>query len=152
MNKLIQISGMALWVVIGVFVSVEDVKACFCAPTTIEQRFEYSDYVFTAIIIDANLDGLSKTEIREKTVNDLGGFGIHVEIKFDTLIDYKGSSSELEYLYTAKNSGMCGLSLEIGSTQTFFVGRGKIVGSCGGVLRSNDVSEFDEYVEEHGLE
>ena len=75
-----------------------------------------------------------------------------IEIKFDPLKNYKGPSSELEFLYTFRGGASCGFEVVIGSIQTFFVKKGKIIGKCGGVLRKDDSAEFYSYVAEKGLE
>jgi len=153
MAKLMQMVGAILWVVIGLLGTVEDVKACSCASASIETRFVNADYVFTAVIISASLEGQSRTTIEKKTKNKMSFSSMdRIEIEFDPLKNYKGSSSDLKYIYTFRGGASCGFEVVIGSIQTFFVKRGKIVGKCGGVLRKGDASEFYAYVAEKGLD
>ena len=153
MTKVIQIAITTLWVLIGLLITVGEANACSCAETSIEARFENADYVFTATIIGGRLEGLARTTIEEKKRDKVSYSSMDkIQVEFDPLKNYKGSSSELEFLYTHRGSESCGFEVVVGSIQTFFVKKGKIVGKCSGVLRDKDAHEFYDYVTKMGLE
>ena len=153
MAKAMRLASAILWVLIGLFTVVGDANACSCASRSIEERFENADYVFTATIIGAKLEGLARTTIEEKKRDKVAFSSMDkIQVGFDPLKNYKGSSSELEFLYTFRGGASCGFAVVIGSIQTFFVKKGKNIGKCDGVLRNDDAHEFYDYVAKKGLE
>ena len=142
-----------LFVMAGVFIIVGDVKACSCRVVSIEKRFDRADYVFTATIIGARLEGVTRTTIEEKIKDKIHYSTMdQIQIEFDPLKNYKGSSSELDFLYTNRGGASCGIEVIVGSIQTFFVKKGGAVSLCGGVLRNDQATDFYDYLAKEGLE
>ena len=152
MTKVTQLVVTIFWSFICLFAFTEEAKSCSCPIPSIEKRFATSDFVFTAKVIGTSHRSNSETTIEEKGKNRVSYLGmVGIIIEFEALRDYKGSSSELEYLITPSTGAACGVKVEVGSFQTFFVQEGKFVGWCD-LLQTEEAIDFYEYLRKEGLE
>ena len=126
-------------------------QACSCARSSIASRFNNADYVFTATVIGLRL----KDEARTLAGYEGDKFGTEAEmlqIEFNPLVDHKGSSSEIDYLYTFRDSATCGVSVYLGAVYTFFVEENKVIGLCGSVLSKEEEQDFTNLISKNRSE
>jgi len=117
--------------------------ACSCASTSISERFDQFEYVFSAEILAAEL--LVKPDATIRSTAD------EIRIKTGIRNDFKGNSSDLEYLYTNAGGSSCGIQVTVGSTHTFLVNESGMVFLCGGTVKSEEGATFYQLLKDRNL-
>jgi hypothetical protein len=118
------------------FAHIASAHACSCAIQTLEQRFEKTQYAFSAKIIAGRI-------IKEPTTG-----GDQIEIELGPHTDHKGDSSHLKFLYTMEHASACGITVKIGRNYTFLVNENGRVYRCGSVVSQEEWLEFLKLVKE----
>ena len=118
------------------------VWACSYIEQSLEENFNRSDYVFSAMVIATRLKGRERTEAKEDAKQPDWSSADEVVILFDPIENYKGDSSELNHLTTFISELSCGVPMWPGQSWVFFVQNKEFV-VLGGGSRKYYPSSFD---------
>ena len=116
--------------------------ACSCASFNLEEYFKKADYVFLAEIIGGRILEQTRTEVVTERVPESAEYSIErrgqkkIEISFDPYENYKGDSSNLDFLYTPSDGPNCRILVTIGDSYVFFIGENGMVSRCGALRAS----------------
>lgn len=125
-------------------------EACSCASQTMEQQFQRSKYVFSAQVIGLTLEDLPRTEVGQPDSDTYQMNNWTVRIDFDPLENYKGESSELPFIRSNTNVGICGFTPDVARRWIFFVDSNGRTGSCSGNIPWGGydwMEDFDQRVD-----
>lgn len=122
----------ALAVMLASVVAVESSFACSCYPSNLEQNFERSPFVFTAVIVSVEfVECLNKPSKLECTDYEAG---------FDVTKVFKGNIP-FTVIKSHVGGATCGMSLTVGQEYLFFTDDSGSVSLCSGninITRSNE--------------
>ncbi len=122
---------------------VEAAFACSCRYRSVQERFDDADFVFSAMVIAAEL--LIDPDSESWSSMD------KIKITLEPRKEYKQDSSQLKFLYTNAGGASCGISVTIGKVYTFLVDESGFVGLCGGTIKNTESEEFYDFLLERGL-
>ncbi len=139
---MIRIPGRQTWLfglIVGFGFSPLSALACSCAPSSLENKFQRNDNVFSAIVTGGAITG------------ELVGNSSKLKTTFYVTESFKGTVP-FDHFNSHADGNSCGISLQVGVEHLIFAPNSGDIGLCSGIVAVSGVSDAGQEVGKNYVE